>query len=1078
MRLTIWTKSSPARVKANLSSVLTPHVPVTIADDYHVPSDTTVILALGGEALRYLQAEKIIPKNRTTTSFRTLPQIVNGIPVLVSYSPDIGDIDHGYYVDLLTDVSLALRFCQTGSWAPVYGEYRYVQDFSELCAGIEIQHMETGLPVDVTKDLETLGLDPYAEPTLTFPGAYIVTIQATYQKGKADVIRFENREHAKERLQDPVLREQINFLLNCPYIRLKGANFKYDLHWLWKHGGFTCKSFVFDTTIVGSLLDENRSNSLDTHAKLYTQNLGGYADVFNKTVDKSRMDKVPPNKLLPYAGGDVDADLHVAETQKQQLLRDPALTSFYVNILHPAARAFEWVEQGGVLVDLEAYKELKADLEAEHIRLVKEACKIVGGRIVAKHGYLSLSQPGAMNLTKASMICDFLFSPMGLNLKPLMFTPKPDKDGIKRPSTAMEHLEVFAELPEAKAFVDIVREDSGITKTLNTYVVGFLKHLRSDGRYHPTYYLFVGDKEEEEGGAITGRLSCRAPAFQCMVGETEVLTQEGYLRLDELVECGGWGHKVKTHTGEWQEVMGVYRNGRQPVYRITTVLGKQVTCTGNHPILTPTGWVRTDAITRESVILTHRLTEADGAAIRESGGQDVWSLDGLRETGDEFARDVDLHLQLQSVARGQGRELEVRQHHNLRVLVGREEGHARGHQRQENADVSVVGRHEDSVPQSEVHGVEVLRWEGDSRLRAMDVLPALLGRHGGNAKRLLAGTERCEWGLRTEQLHLDSSIRTKSEQEEFQEEQVLCIEQLGWRDTFDLTIENSHSFIANGVVVHNTVPKHTFWTPRIRRCYPAPPGYVIVERDYGQGELRVVACIADETNMIAVFKAGRDIHADTAAPFSGFTYESLMALEHTDPHTFEETRQLGKAGNFGLVFGMREDGFVTYARVNYGVTLEREEAREFRDGYFQKYPRLETYHTNAIQFAQKHKHIRTPLGRIRHLPLIKSPVREVAAKAERQAINSPVQGTLTDMTLWVIAQEHQSGLSKIAPCWGACHDSILNYVPEDKVDEIVPQQLEQMENLPFEKVNWKPQLTFVADAKVGKNWGTLTKFQR
>ena len=128
--------------------------------------------------------------------------------------------------------------------------------------------------------------------------------------------------------------------------------------------------------------------------------------------------------------------------------------------------------------------------------------------------------------------------------------------------------------------------------------------------------------------------------------------------------------------------------------------------------------------------------------------------------------------------------------------------------------------------------------------------------------------------------------------------------------------------------------------------------------------------------------------------------------------------------------------------------------------------------------ARQFKQVRTPLGRVRHLPLIKSPNREVAAKAERQAINSPVQGTLTDMCLWTIALEHQSGLSTVAPCFGACHDSILNYVPEDRVQEVVTQQLDQMEQLPFEKVGWNPQLKFVADAKYGKNWGELHKFER
>jgi DNA polymerase I-like protein with 3'-5' exonuclease and polymerase domains len=432
-----------------------------------------------------------------------------------------------------------------------------------------------------------------------------------------------------------------------------------------------------------------------------------------------------------------------------------------------------------------AYQELKADLEMEHAKLVKDACKIMGGRIVVKHG--DPSRPGGMNLTKASMLNDFMFSPMGLNLKPKMWTAKPDKDGIKRPSTAMEHLEMFADVPEAKAFIALIRADSSVMKTYNTYVVGFLEHLRSDGRYHPTYFLYVGNQDEGEGGAKTGRLSCKAPAFQ-------------------------------------------------------------------------------------------------------------------------------------------------------------------------------------------------------------------------------------------------------------------------------------------------TVPKHTLWATRIRRCYPAPPGYVVVERDYSQGELRVVACIADETNMIAAYKAGRDLHIETAAPFAGYTYAQLQALEQTDLHTFEETRQLGKAGNFGLVFGMKEDGFIVYARTNYHVELEWDQAHEFRETYFKKYPRLTTYHDTQKRFAHQFKHVRTPLGRIRHLPLIKSPNREMASKAERQAINSPVQGCLTDMVLWTVALEHKSGLAAEAPCFGCCHDSILNYVPEDKVDEITGKMLGIMQNLPFHQVGWKPQLAFAADAKVGKNWGEVKKW--
>lgn len=115
---------------------------------------------------------------------------------------------------------------------------------------------------------------------------------------------------------------------------------------------------------------------------------------------------------------------------------------------------------------------------------------LMGGRIVAKHG--DPSKVGGMNLTKASMLKDFMFSPMGLNLKPRLFTDKPDKDGIKKPATSLEHLLMFQDVPEAKEFVSIISDYSGVNKTYNTYVIGFLAHLRPDNRFHPSYWLFVG----------------------------------------------------------------------------------------------------------------------------------------------------------------------------------------------------------------------------------------------------------------------------------------------------------------------------------------------------------------------------------------------------------------------------------------------------------------------------------------------------------------------------------------------------------------------------------------------------------
>jgi DNA polymerase-1 len=109
---------------------------------------------------------------------------------------------------------------------------------------------------------------------------------------------------------------------------------------------------------------------------------------------------------------------------------------------------------------------------------------------------------------------------------------------------------------------------------------------------------------------------------------------------------------------------------------------------------------------------------------------------------------------------------------------------------------------------------------------------------------------------------------------------------------------------------------------------------VVIGGDYNQGELRVIACIANESTMIAAYRDNMDLHALTAGRFSGYTYQEMMVLSESDPKKFKAIRQLGKAGNFGLIYGMGIDGFLIYAASNYGVDLEYEAGAAFHSGFF------------------------------------------------------------------------------------------------------------------------------------------------
>jgi DNA polymerase I-like protein with 3'-5' exonuclease and polymerase domains len=1049
----------------------------TDLDSIPNPEGLTVLLCMGSAPVEVLGLHKVIPKNRTVTGLRgqvlSLPN--TKAKAMVTYSPSIGDINYGYYVDFQCDVSSALRLATTGSLSPKYGDYKYVQDFKEYRKLVE-HEIETKGMANSALDLETLGLDPYRLPSNDHPGAYIICIQFTCLAGMSHVVYLGSKAEEEAWLSDLQNVEDLLWLLSDKKIKTRGANLKYDLNWLKRRAGLSCTNFVFDTTLVGSLLDENRSNGLDVHTKIYVPSLGGYSDEFDRTVDKSRMDLVPKAQMLPYAGGDTDATLQVAEAEKSELLKDPHLTRFYVHILHPAARAFEGVEQTGVLVDPKVYADLRDELNTDILQSIARGKQAIGGRLAAKH--MDLDKPGGINLTKASLIKDFMFSPSGLNLKPLMFTSG-GKDGLgkKEASTALDHLLMFEDNPDAKEFVGVLKDYASATKTQGTYVDGFLKHLRSDGRFHPSFWFFAGNKDEGDGGTVTGRLSAKDPAWQCMVGETEVLCRQGYVRLDDLVNTFKYmPFEVKTHTGAWKTVTDVHYNGTRPVFRVTTASGKQVTCTENHPLFTKSGWVPTLNLSVGQSILTHRIKESDDASIRESGGKSVWSVDGLWQTGQHLSRTVELPLRVRRDNDRAGRQPPIWQHNELRLQVGGEENHSRSQvseHREDDSDLPVLGGHEEPVHQPQEHKVQLLRGAWNSGVPEVGQVRELLERLGGVSSGLLAGEGFGQWALRAEQLQMDSQVRAKPEQEEFQEEQIICIEYLGSRYTYDISVDSDHSFIANGIVVHNTLPKHTKWAKKLRKAYIAPNGYVIMENDYSQGELRVVACIANEQTMIKSYLANLDLHVVTGSSLAGFTYDQVMAMKKTNPELYDSIRQPAKPANFGLLYGQFPEGFRMYAEANYGVKMTLERAQEIWDAFFKLYPGLTAYHNQYKALAHRHGYVRSPLGRIRHLPLIHSKNTGIRMGAERQAINSVVQSTLTDMMIWAIALQSEAGLAKDCPCFGATHDAEYVYVPEDNVDVWAKKHIEIMEHLPFEQVGWKPQLSFKADCKIGKNLADL-----
>jgi DNA polymerase I-like protein with 3'-5' exonuclease and polymerase domains len=292
-----------------------------------------------------------------------------------------------------------------------------------------------------------------------------------------------------------------------------------------------------------------------------------------------------------------------------------------------------------------------------------------------------------------------------------------------------------------------------------------------------------------------------------------------------------------------------------------------------------------------------------------------------------------------------------------------------------------------------------------------------------------------------------------------------------------------------------TLPKHhkhknaINWAKKLRSCYIAPVEYVFWECDFSQGELRITACIAGEEVMLNAYAQGLDLHAVTGAKLAGYELGEFMALKEFAEGTperelFESKRQGAKAGNFGLLYGMGPSGFREYARIAYGVVMTMEEAENAHKAFFDLYPRLLTWHAKSIQHARQHLMVRSPLGRIRHLPLIRSNDSATRSYAERQAINSPVQGTLSDLCLWAIAEiEREMGQTEEVQVIGMTHDAAYGYVRADKAPELMYRVKTIMSTLPIkETFGWDHQIPFPVDVAVSQpgennNWANLQKIK-
>ena len=238
---------------------------------------------------------------------------------------------------------------------------------------------------------------------------------------------------------------------------------------------------------------------------------------------------------------------------------------------------------------------------------------------------------------------------------------------------------------------------------------------------------------------------------------------------------------------------------------------------------------------------------------------------------------------------------------------------------------------------------------------------------------------------------------------------------------------------------------------RIRELFiPSSDEYIFLDADYSQIELRVLAALAGDENLIHAFNEGIDIHTLTASQVFHVPFEEVTPLERSN----------AKAVNFGIVYG------IGAFSLSEDLKITQKEAAAYIEGYFEKYPKIKEYLDGCISFARDHGYVKTIFNRKRDIPEINSKNFNLREFGKRKAMNTPIQGTAADIIKLAMVHVHQAlrdeGLkSKVIL---TVHDELLLevYRPEqEKVAKLLKEKMEQAVNL---------KVAMSVEVHSGENW--------
>lgn len=493
------------------------------------------------------------------------PDIAGGVPVLPMLSPFFAQRQPENEAAFRADMQTASRIYLAGydidaSAIDYKHKYEWCWDVKRLSS---ILRRNNRFSVDV----ESVGLQGFN------PDTAVMTIQITWKAGRSVMVPI-NYDRGKWRHHNFIpwddidrrgLLRVIKQAFEDPRKEILGQNFKFDWLMLWYQLGIEVANYADDTMLLAHLLDENqRRLNIDDLVRQHVPSMAGFNDAYNNDPDhhgKSRMDLLPPDKLLPYGCGDTDAAWRLEAVLKEKVLQDKgkkaSLIDTYNHVTMPAQRAFCHIELNGFPVSRSELVSFENKLhmiqKRERIWLLKQIPKSIKDKW--KDSGVGLK------VTRAVILRDWLYKHKdGLKLKPVLYTK------TKEPSISSKQVLPYyaADHPVIARLIDYIKND----KLLNTYAKGFHKYI-FDGLIRPTYKLT---------STVTGRSAC-------VHADTPIYTDRGLVRIADIQI----GDRVLTHRNRMRRVSQRFIKPTQDMYTVKLSDDSSIDCTEEHRFLTPDG---------------------------------------------------------------------------------------------------------------------------------------------------------------------------------------------------------------------------------------------------------------------------------------------------------------------------------------------------------------------------------------------------------------------------------------------------------------------------------------------------------